>query len=71
MKKLLLLPIVVLLSGCVNLSKTIKELSKDPATVHLRVTTVYGVIELDRTAPGTNTLPHQIKDGAISVGQCK
>lgn len=70
MKKLLLLiPIIVLMTGCVNTSKLVRELAKDPATVHLRITTIYGVIELDRTAPRTNSMPHTIKDGTISVGQ--
>lgn len=69
MKLLLLIPIVALLSGCMNTPKLIKALSADPATVHLRVTTIYGVIELDRTAPRTNSMPHTIKDGTISVGQ--
>lgn len=67
--KTILLLLLLSLSGCVSPSKLVRELAKDPATVHLRITTIYGVIELDRTAPRTNTLPHAIKDGTISVGQ--
>lgn len=69
MKLLLLIPLVALLSGCVNTSKLVKALSSDPATVHLTVRSIYFTIELDRTSPRTNTLPHTVKDGTITVGQ--
>ncbi len=64
-----LLPFALCLaSGCVNLAKTVKELAKDPATTHLSVRSIYVTIEVERTNPLTNTLPHSIgKDGAITV----
>lgn len=67
--KTILLFLLLSLSGCVNTSKLVRELAKDQSTVRLRITTIYGMIELDRTSPRTNTLPHTIKDGTISVGQ--
>ena len=73
MKALILLPVLalpLLLSGCTtsNAAKLAAALAKDPATVHLRVTSIYGVIEFSRTAPTSNSLAHTISpDGTISV----
>ena len=54
-------------TGCVN-SSLIRALAKDPATAHMRITTIYGTVEISRTNPGTNTAPHAIKaDGAIEI----
>ena len=45
-----------------------RALSKDPASVHVRITTIYGTIEVARTAPGTNSPAHAIgADGTITV----
>ena len=72
MKRILLLPLLALplMGGCMtnNAAKLAAALAKDPATVHLRVTTIYGVIEFSRTAPLTNSMAHTISpDGTISV----
>jgi predicted small secreted protein len=66
----LLLVAACLTMGCFgpDVAKAMKELAKDPASVHLRVSSVYGVIEFTRTAPLTNTLAHSISpDGTITV----
>jgi hypothetical protein len=60
----------MLLCGCVasRLDKVVAALGKDPATVHIRVSTIYGTVEFTRTAPTTNSAPHTIApDGTISV----
>lgn len=59
MKLWLLILLLPLLSGCLmgggSMAKVIKELSRDPATVRVRFPTPYGVFELDRYVPGTNS----------------
>ncbi len=66
---------VLMLTGCSavpkQMAKLVDALAKDPATVHLRMPTPWGVIELDRTAPTATTAPHTVKDGAITVGELK
>jgi uncharacterized protein YceK len=72
MKKLLLtLTVISLLgTGCANVSSVVRAMAKDPATVHVRVTSVYGTVEVFRTAPMTNSMPHTINpDGTITVGK--
>ena len=73
MKKLLLLLLVsTLVSGCFgpDVAKAIKAMGNDPATVHLRVSSVYGVVELTRTNPGSNSLAHTVApDGTITVSK--
>ena len=57
-------------TGCAGrtAANVARALSKDPASVHVRITTIYGTIEVARTAPGTNTPAHAIgTDGAIVV----
>lgn len=57
-------------TGCFgpDVAKAIKAMGQDPATVHLRVSSVYGVVELSRTNPQTNSLPHTVSpDGTITV----
>jgi hypothetical protein len=57
-------------TGCAGRStaQVIRALSKDPASVHVRLTTIYGTIEIARTAPNTNSPAHTIgTDGAIEV----
>lgn len=60
---------LVTTTGCANLPKVVRELAKDPATAHISIRSIYATIEIDRTAPRTNTMPHVVKDGSISVGQ--
>lgn len=64
----LALALAMALSGCANLPKLIREVAKDPATFHLSVRSIYVTLELDRANPRTNTPPHTLKDGVISVG---
>ena len=60
--------ILVTTSGCVNAASVVRAMSKDPATVHIRVTTIYGTVEVARTAPGTNTPAHSVgADGTITI----
>jgi len=69
-RTLLALLIAVPTTGCFgpDVAKAMKALGNDPASVHLRVTSIYGVIEVTRTAPRTNSMPHTMKpDGTISV----
>lgn len=64
---LAVLPLCGCLMGGGSMAKIVKELAKDPATVRLRFPTPYGVFELDRYVPGSNspppgmTIPAQIK----------
>jgi hypothetical protein len=62
MKPLLLLTLVCL-TGCSNLSKVVKELAKDPNTVAISLTTVYGTLHIVRTGI-TN---QQVNAGPVSV----
>lgn len=66
--------VLVLGSGCISPSKdlaaTVKALANDPATVNVRITTVYGTVFFTRTAPTTNSLAHTIgPDGTVTVGK--
>jgi hypothetical protein len=61
-----------LCSGCFgpDVAKAIQAMGNDSATVHLRVSSVYGVVELSRTNPHTNSLGHTVApDGTITVQQ--
>lgn len=63
----------VAITGCVSptkhLAAMVKELAKDPATVNVRVTSIYGTVTFTRTAPTTNSLAHSINpDGTVTVG---
>lgn len=67
-KLIVLITSLALTGGCISSSKLVNALKDDPATAHVRVTTVYGTIDVIRTNPNTNTLPHQITaDGVIMV----
>lgn len=67
-KFVLLLPLLIAATGCNSMPKIITALGKDPATVTVRVTTIYGTIYYTRTNPGTNTAPHIIApDGSVRV----
>jgi hypothetical protein len=54
---------LLFLTGCTGLNKTIRELAKDPATVAISVTTIYGNIQIVRTGNSNQT----ITAGPISV----
>ena len=70
MKKLIFILIMIPLAGCTSTPRIIRELAKDPATAHFRVTTIYGTIEVTRVNATTNSMPHEIKaDGTVSVKQ--
>lgn len=63
----LCLAIAAISTGCVN-SSLIRALSKDPSTAHMRITTIYGTVEISRTNPGTNSPAHKVgADGTIEV----
>ena len=69
-----ILPVLVLASllatGCsaTNISKLVTAIGKDPASVSLRVTSVYGTVTYTRTNPMTNSLAHSLApDGTIIV----
>jgi len=57
--------------GCNTVGKStaavVQALAADPATVRLRVNGGGVVIELDRTAPGTNTPPHTVSGEGTRV----
>ena len=62
--------ISLFVTGCANVSSVVRAMAKDPATVHVRVTSVYGTVEVFRAAPTTNSMPHTINpDGTITVGK--
>jgi hypothetical protein len=54
---------LLLLTGCANLSKVVKELAKDPNTVAISLTTVYGTLHIVRTGM-TN---QQASAGPVSI----
>lgn len=67
---LLLLSVACLSSGCMTgqTAKAIKALGNDPASFHVTVQSPWGRVDVSRTNPGTNTLPHIIgTDGSITV----
>ncbi len=71
MRKLLaVIPLILINTGCVNskLDRVVAAMGKDPATVHVKISTIYGVVELARTNPRGDSLPHTVNpDGTISV----
>ncbi len=74
MKRLLPVALAVLCgSGCLMTPKDfapiIKALSSDPATAHVVVHSAYFSIEIDRANPLTNSLPHSVENGKITVGK--
>lgn len=48
-------------------SKLARELGKDPATVNLSVTSLYGTVKLQRTNVGTNSTVTISSDGTVTV----
>lgn len=56
MKLSLLSAVLVLGLGCASEAKFVAAMAKDPATSHLRVTTMWGSLEYSRTVPGTNQI---------------
>jgi len=68
--KILIGAIAVLLCGCSTggMAKLAAQLKNDPATVSVRITTIYGNFSLTRLAPNTNTMPHTVSpDGTVTV----
>jgi hypothetical protein len=61
------LSILLSLTGCTSggIAKVIKAAANDPASVHLKFGTPWGAAEYDRTNPGTNSRPHELKDGIL------
>ena len=64
---------LALTTGCISnggLANLAKSLAQDPATVSIRITTVYGTLYFTRTNPGSNTLAHSIApDGTVTAGK--
>ena len=57
-------------TGCVsyNLDKVVTAMANDTATVHVKISSVYGIVEVARTNPHTNSLPHSVgPDGTINI----
>lgn len=68
MKRILLgLTAGALFCGCANTAKIVKAVGESNASVRVRFTTLYGTLQVERTNPGTNSLPHSVKDGEITV----
>lgn len=75
MKNYLLIAVLALAvmfsSGCMTsqIKAAGTAFAKDPAAVHLKVTTVYGNVELSRANPMTGTVPYSMTpDGNVVVG---
>lgn len=62
-----LIAIALLCQGCVSVPKVIRESAKDPATVRLVIRSGTATVELERTNPNLNTLPHSLSGGIITV----
>jgi hypothetical protein len=70
MKTLIITAVLLLCAGCstTNISKLVQAASKDPATVHLRVSSIYGTVDYWRINPMTNSLPYNISpDGSVTM----
>lgn len=60
--------LVLMACGCTTPASIVRAMGKDPASVHVKVSTIYGTIEVTRANPSTNTPPHSVSnDGAIKV----
>jgi hypothetical protein len=60
----------IIATGCAGRTagQVARALAKDPASVHVRITSIYGTIEVARTAPNTNSPAHTVgADGTITV----
>lgn len=71
MKRLLsLAAVAALCPGCLTgkLDKVVQALGKDPATTHIRISTIYGVLEVSRANPNSGSPTHTVApDGTITV----
>lgn len=57
-----------MLTGCINIPKTVAALAKDPSSAHISVKSIYVSIDYTRTNPGTNTPAHTMSPtGVIEV----
>ena len=65
-KLLLILPLV-LLCGCspTNISNLVKAVAKDPATVTIKVSSVYGTVSYTRVGLMTNETASVASDGSV------
>lgn len=62
-----LFAIALALSGCTSTAKVIKALEKDRASFKLRVTTIYGNIDIQRVNPGAGHSASLSPDGLMKV----
>ncbi len=63
---LALLAALLLLPGCStqkNLTKLVKELAKDPASVNINLSTVYGTLRFERYIPGNTNVVVVVQPG--------
>ena len=67
MKKLIPLALLAL-TGCssTNIANLTKELAKDPAAVHIRVTSIYGTLDFTRVGDLTNQVTMS-PDGTVQI----
>lgn len=66
-KLVLIAALALVLSGCTSTSKVIKALEKDRASFKLRVTTIYGNIDIQRVNPGAGHSASLSPDGLMKV----
>lgn len=61
--------LVVALCGCssTNVSSLVKALAKDPATVSVRIRSIYGSVDFVRVGGATNSVSIS-PDGTITTG---
>lgn len=58
------------LLGCSTpgrMAKLATALAKDPATVNVTISSVYGTMKFVRTNPGTNSVVKVLPDGTVTV----
>ncbi len=61
---------LLLLNGCMSggaAAKVVTALGRDPASVRARIPTPWGVIEIERTAPNSNSPPHSVSSEGVEV----
>lgn len=70
MKTILALSLLLVLTGCstTNISKLTQALSKDPAIVSVKVSSVYGTVNVVRVGTTTNSVTVS-PDGTVTVNK--